>query len=348
MMGLVSATLTPITGQLATSTGPGVLVYRGRTDSPEPIVTSEVLRVAAFGAPAGKGRKLLALGDSWIRFQEENQAIGGDFRRALAGLGYDTDDFDNNNYAYRGWTLAKMAGYKPSDDKYVYARLRKLIKDGTPPLAVLVSGGGNDFVDGAPNSPKWPCGTYAGLGSKLEAILNEQSADPQYNDLALQAFLNDMKGHLTTIVRNLADAGKGADGKQLVPIIVVAYDHPIPDGRAWQPVFTCPWLRPVFARKIYDAPDGVGQGDSSTLMATFITGLNEAYGQVATDLAKTGILVRHVPLTGVLAKHQSANHLDYKAVWKNELHPTKAGFEVLARHLDEEALKPLLAKAAIN
>jgi lysophospholipase L1-like esterase len=342
MMGLVSATLARSEGQLATSTAPGVLVYRGRTPNPEGIVTSNRAKVAALWNLAGERKRLLAFGDSWIRFQDEDQATGGDFRRALAALGYDTDEFDNTNYAYRGRTLAEMAEYKPSDGKYVYARLRELIKVGAPPLAVLVSGGGNDFVDGTHTFPKLNCAKYAGLNSKLEAILKNQSESPQYSEQALKHFLTDMKTHLAAIVSNLAAAGTGANGKQLVPIIVVAYDHPIPDGRAWQPAFTCPWLRPVFARKKYDAPNGVAQSDSSILMATFITRLNEAYGEVATTLASEGILVRHVPLTGVLAKHQSDNGLNYKAVWKNELHPTRAGFDVLARHLDETALKPLL------
>ena len=348
MMGMLSATLARSEGQLAPSTSPGVLVFRGRTPNPEIIVQGQFRALGLFSALPGQGQKLLAFGDSWLRFEEEDHATGGDFRRSLAALGYDTREFDNMDHAHRGRTLAKMAEYKPNDSRSVYARLRDLIKTGAPPLAVLVSGGGNDFVDGTHPFPKLDCAKFAGLNSRLDAVVKKQSESPQHSEQALLDFLADMKKHLTAIVSNLAAAGSGADGKQLVPIIVVAYDHPVPDGRAWRSAFTCPWLRPVFGRKAYSAPDSGGQGDSSSLMSSFITRLNLAYGEVADALSKQGVLVRHVPLTGVLAKYQSAHQLSHQDVWKNELHPTKLGFDVLAQHLHDVALKPLFSEAPVS
>lgn len=344
MMGLMSATLVRDEGQLATSTSPGVLVFRGRAPNPEEIVIWTPPPVGVRKSLPGEGKRLLAFGDSWIRFLEEDRPTGGDFWRALGALGYDTHDFDNTNYAYRGRKLEEMAGYDPKESKYVYARLRKLINAGTPPSAVLVSGGGNDFVDGTYPLPMLDCATYAGLNSKLEGILRKQNESPQYDKKLLNAFLGEMKRHLTTIVSNLAEAGKGPDGKQLVPIVVVAYDYPIPDGRPWKSTLKCPWVRPVFSRKSYDAPNDKGEGESSTLMATFIARLNQAYGEVAVDLTKQGVRVRHVPLTGLLSKYQNDKQLAYDKVWKNELHPTKVGFEVLADYLHEVALKPLFAQ----
>lgn len=342
MMGLMSATLDRGEGQLAPATSPGVLVFRGKTRNPAKIV-NWTPPSADLKFLRGAGKRLLAFGDSWIRFHDETGATGCDFRRSLGALGYDTSDFDNKNYAYRGRQLQVMAEFPPTDNRYVYAQLRKLITDGTPPMAVLVSGGGNDFVDGTDLFPKRDCPRFAGLNSKLEGILKEQNQSPQYDEALLNDFLDDMKGYMTTIVSNLAEAGKGLDGKQLVPIIVVAYDHPIPDGRPFSLLF-CPWLRPVFGRKRYDAPDGKGEGESSTLMATFIDRLNQAYGEVAVELTKQGVWVRHVPLTGLLAKYQTEKQLAYDKVWKNELHPTKDGFDVLAMYLHEQALQPLFAK----
>lgn len=346
MMGLVSATLARSEGQLAPSASPGVLVFRGRTPNPESIVTWKPPALGVLGSLPGQGRKLLAFGDSWMRFKDEDHTTGGDFRRSLGALGYDTDEFDNTKYAYPGWTLAKMAGYKPNDPIYVYARLRKMIEDGNLPLAVLVTGGGNDFVDGTHPLPL-DCAKHAGLNSKLEGILKKQSESPQYSEQLLQAFLGKMKEHLSKIVKDLAAAGTDAQGKQLVPVVVVAYDFPIPDGREWRYPL-CAWLRPVFGRKKYSAPDGMGHGESSDLMATFITRLNLAYAEVADALARDGILVRHVPLIGVLAQHVNDNQLRYEDVWKNELHPTKDGFDVLALHLHEVALKPLFAGAPVS
>lgn len=121
MMGLVSATLARSEGQLAPSTAPGVLVFRGRSPNPRAIVIWRAPELSLFASLPGQGKKLLAFGDSWMRFKEEDQATGGDFRRSLGALGYDTDEFDNVNYAYRGRTLAEMAEYKPNDGKYVSA-----------------------------------------------------------------------------------------------------------------------------------------------------------------------------------------------------------------------------------
>ncbi len=342
MLGMMSATLDRGEGQLAPSTSPGVLVFRGPTPNPEEIVIWTPQTVSVLHSLPGEGKRLLAFGDSWIRFHREKDATGSDFWRSLGALGYDTNDFDNSDYAKEGRQLKEMARYGPREN--VYAQLRKLIKDGTPPLSVLVSGGGNDFVDGTVLLPKFDCPRLAGLNSRLESILKKQNESPQHDEALLNAFLGEMKQYMTTIVSNLAKAGMGLDGKQLVPIIVVAYDYPIPDGTSWDDLYKCPWLMPVFSRKSYGAPNGMGEGESSTLMAMFIARLNKAYGEVAVELTKQGIRVSHVPLTGLLAKYQNDKNLTYKKVWKNELHPTKAGFDVLAMHLHEQALKPLFAK----
>lgn len=344
MMGLMSAILVRNEGQLATSTSPGVLVFRGITPSPVEIVIWTPPWTLARNTLPGEGKKLLAFGDSWVRFLEETDPTGSDFMRSLGALGYDTTDFDNTNYAYRGRKLKEMAGYGPQESKYVYAKLRKLVKAGTPPLAVLVSGGGNDFIDGTFSLPTIDCLKFAGVNAKLEGILKNQNAPPQYDEVLLDEFLDEMKRYMTTIVSNLAEAGKGPDGKQLVPIIVVAYDLPIPDGRPWKSGIKCPWLLPVFARKSYNAPNNKGEGESSTLMAMFIARLNRAYGEVAVELTKQGIWVSHVPLTGLLAKYQNEKQLTYDKVWKNELHPTKDGFDVLAMYLHEQALKHLFVE----
>jgi lysophospholipase L1-like esterase len=341
MLGLMSATLDRSEGQLSTSTSPGVLVFRGPTPQRDEVVI-QTLQTQWAGKPLpGEGRRLLAIGDSWIRFEAEEDATGSDFWRSLGALGYDTSDFDNSDYAKQGRKLEEMSEFGPRES--VYARLRQLIKNGTPPLAVLVSGGGNDFVDGTAFLPKRDCPRLAGLGSRLDNILKKQNESPQYDEKSLDEFLREMKQYMTTIVSNLANAGMGPDGKQLVPIILVAYDYPIPDGRPWDPVFTCPWLMPIFGRKNYSAPDSKGEGESSTLMAMFIARLNQAYGEVADELTKKGIRVSHVPLTGLLAKYQNDNQLTYDMVWKNELHPNKVGFDVLASHLHDVALKPLFA-----
>lgn len=178
------------------------------------------------------------------------------------------------------------------------------------------------------------------MGSQIEAVVKPHSASPQHDEERLKIFLTDMAQRMTTVVNNLAKAARDAGGQQVVPIITVAYDFPIPDGRNFMFGF-CPWLQPVFARQQYFDPDAQGGGDSTRLMAMFIRRLNDTYARVASDLSQQGVLVRHVPLTGQLGQLQTDHKLRFDQVWKNELHPTKVGFAALAQHLHQGALTPL-------
>jgi hypothetical protein len=335
MVGLVAALLGPSQGSLAPSTA-GVVVFRGTTQHPVK-QGAPSWQKATFALGPGKNRRLIGFGDSWLRFQNETSATGSDLMRALADLGYDTRNFAPNDSATQGYRLALMARELPSNGDSIYGSLRELIKAGTPPFAVLLGAGGNDFVDGSVFAVKPYCVPY-GTDSVLDRVLNRKGVTPSYNQQTLDEFLNMMTGHLSFIVTELARAGGGIGSPTQVPIVVHAYDHPTPDGTGYK-MRSCPWLEPNFARKCYTSADLT---ITAGLMSTFIDQLNDAYAHTINTLAGTGIRVTFVRLTGVLAATTEYQQYGFKAVWKNEMHPNKTGFAALAAHLHTHGLMPLV------
>jgi len=338
MVGLVTALVGPSRGGLAPSTA-GVLVFRGTTQHPVEQATPSWQK-AMFAVGPGNNRRLLGFGDSWLRFQDEISATGSDLMRALANLGYDTRNFALNDSAAQGYRLALMAQELPSNGNSIYGSLRKLIKAGTPPFAVLLGAGGNDFIDGG-SVPRWPFCEGTGTDSVLDRVLNPKGALLLHDQQILEEFLTKMKDHLSFIVTELAHAGGGIGSAKQVPIVVHAYDHPFPDGKALFSVM-CPWLQPKFASKGYNTADPADLATTAGLMSTFIDQLNVAYADTINTLAGAGIRVTFVRLTGVLAATDEYQNGGIRAVWKNEMHPNKTGFAALAAHLHTHGLVPYM------
>ena len=175
----------------------------------------------------------------------------------------------------------------------------------------------------------------------LDRILNLKGALTLHNQQILDEFLDEMNGHLSLIVTELARAGGGIGSAKQVPIVVHAYDHPFPDGETYM-FGMCPWLEPKFTRKGYNTADPADLTTAAGLMSTFIDQLNDAYADTINTLAGTGIRVTFVRLTGVLAATTEYKQFGFKAVWKNEMHPNKTGFAALAAHLHTYGLMPLV------
>jgi len=247
-------------------------------------------------------------------------------------LGYDTKTFAM--YSVRGRKLSSMSKDKPQDANTVYGAIRKMVKDGKPPLAVLLGGGGNDFVDGKTPAVRSFCDTTVGVGSALESVL-VKSMPEGYDKVGLANFVAKMQTHLNACIERLAEACTDASGNQVATIVVHAYDHPIPDGRALDTIW-CPWMNPVFDRKGYTLVE------STKLMKTFIDALNCGYECVVNNQKKNEVLVNFVRLTGQLESAWSAKGGTYESMWGNEMHPSKEGFAVLAKHIHNEVLETLI------
>jgi deferrochelatase/peroxidase EfeB len=346
MVGLLSAVLDHPLATPGPSPAAGVLYFSGQTGGElRQSKGKSIESVSAFRALdtvgqtedlPGQGQVLMAFGDSWMRFQAAPKP-GYDFMRALQDLGYDTSSFVA--YAAQGALLNDMSKADPQDGKTIYGALRRAVAAKQAlPLAVLLDGGGNDFTAG--ETHPLDC-SKSGLHSPLDQSLCDKGTLPPIDGLALGRFLGNMTDCLGYIVRELAKASSGR-----VPVIVVAYDHPFPDGKPFG--LLCPWLAPTFTRKHFDPPNK-RQCDpaAATLMATFIDRLNDAYGTLIDALRKDeGIDVRLVRLTGVLASTAAFQQGGHQAVWYNELHPNVVGYTALAKYLHDQALQGLIAAAA--
>jgi hypothetical protein len=113
-----------------------------------------------------------------------------------------------------------------------------------------------------------------------------------------------------------------------IPILIHGYDYPVPDGRGflggWW-ILPGPWLEPGFRQKGYAV-----LADRVPLAAALIDRLN---AMLATVVAMPEFShVTHVDLRGTLSGQPG----DYKQWWDNELHPTSAGFKLVAAAIDNE------------
>ena len=308
---------------------PGVLYLEGRM--PAPALAQDTAKAAATAAaPTARLRaldtrllhstrwtlerapqgKLLGWGDSWIfNLANGNRSLG----EALAALGYDTTGFQALSEA--GRTLAEMANEPVDTTKAgsVWGVIQRALvaADDTRqptrlPLAILVSGGGNDVHQRLKlGEPKPLC-----------AMLNDASAgQPVFNALKDSFIQTRIAGDLRTVLHNLTRVTQGR-----IPVLVQGYDFPIPDGRRHSLLFG-PWLKPCITDQHGHDPLTAGRA----IMHALITALNQQIATVVAEFA--GHNVHHADLTGVLG---SAN---YKDDWANELHPTDAGFTALATKL---------------
>lgn len=111
-------------------------------------------------------------------------------------------------------------------------------------------------------------------------------------------------------------------------IVMHGYANPVPDGRAVinAPLgfkFFGPWLRPAFAMKGYE------RWETTEPFAAKLLG---DYNALLAKIAKSsGSWFHYVDTRPAVARNQ----------WANELHPTNAGFEAVARKIHNDVLRHL-------
>ena len=121
-------------------------------------------------------------------------------------------------------------------------------------------------------------------------------------------------------------------GKEL-PILLHGYGYPVPDGRGflggWG-FLPGPWLEPGFRRKGYDPRQQVELQKMTGLMKDLIDRFNTLLAGIAGSSNLKH--VTHVDLRSILSNELPKK---YKHDWGNELHPTKDGYEAVARVMDQ-------------
>ncbi|HMN71560.1 MAG TPA: GDSL-type esterase/lipase family protein [Rhodoblastus sp.] len=257
-----------------------------------PAVRRPVASARHFTAAAASDgtTPILVIGDSWL----SDTAPYPSLRGALAERGY-VDVFDQD-FASLGRFLRDMADSAALDQ---IARFFDNIGPGeASPACIVLGGGGNDVCQPVSNIPLTALYrmTLDHGGQSGETLIEEQVAK----------FIDDeLHGYLATVVEKLQQMTD-------IPILIHAYDHPIPNGSGFW--LGGPWLKPIFDyRHMSDL------ATNTSVMKALIDRLNGAAARVAAANAQK---VTHVNLTGTLAKDAG--------LWSNELHPTRDGYALLA------------------
>ena len=172
---------------------------------------------------------LVAGGDSWFDYL---------FHDVLKLL-HDKHGYIVESTAHAGESIEHMA-YAGGQSEGIQRCLETVAAHGVAPLAVLLSGGGDDMAgkefgmllnNATSRSSGWNATILDGL---IEQRIN----------LAYKIFIAQIN-HLCTETFD-----------KIVPIIVHGYDYPVPDGRGvlggWW-ILPGPWLKPGFDEKLYTA-----------------------------------------------------------------------------------------------
>ena len=153
--------------------------------------------------------------------------------KSLRALGYtDIASSDPNfAFAYAGRTLSQMA------NEFNLKDVTNYIADHPEIKALIVGGGGNDVVSG-----------YHKEDVPLYKMLRPRGdGAPALDDGQVSAFIDHkLADHYNAILTALTESTRA-------PIILHAYDHPIPDGRGDNILGheIGPWLYPYFIYRGY-------------------------------------------------------------------------------------------------
>jgi lysophospholipase L1-like esterase len=252
----------------------------------------EALRRA--GPPPGL---LVAEGDSWFDYP---------FFDVLEEL-EDGFEYRVEAVAHRGDRVEGMA-YDPTQLEGLWRLMQKLARDKREPKAILLSGGGNDIA-----------------GEEFSILLNHKRSNlPVLNEHILTGLFDErLRAALVTLTQAVTELSMAAF-KTLIPIVMHGYDYPVPDGRGyiggWW-LLPGPWLEPGFRLKGYEQ-----MAERIGVMETLIDRFNTTLQNVA-----GGPGLEHVTYLNLRGTLSNTWPRTYRKWWNDELHPTEAGFQAIAR-----------------
>ncbi len=257
---------------------------------------AHVLAVAGEGSSG----QIIAEGDSWFDYPWND----------VIELLEDDYAFEVESVAHKGDTVENMA-YGVGQLEELTRRLEKLLRQGRPPQALLLSGGGNDIA-----------------GDEFGMLLDHASSPGGgLNQRVLTGVIDErVRFAFTTIIAAITQICE-TKLTQKIPIIIHGYDYPVPDGRGffggWG-FLPGPWLEPGFRVKGY-----LEMQQRSPIMRELIDRFNGMLEELAAEPEFEH--VRHVDLRGTLSNEAGS----YKEWWANELHPTGEGFSAVTKKLVE-------------
>lgn len=242
---------------------------------------------------------IVAQGDSWFAYPRYNVLKYLEWKHG----------FRVESTAHNGEWLETMA-YDEDQLSDLALTLKRVADQGRKPRAILLSGGGNDIA-----------------GIQLTMLLTHRQSGQKAVDavMAQQMLAVRLRRDMATLIIATKALSKTYFNDPDIPIFIHGYDRPVPDGRGFLGGFWFlpgPWLRPSFDMKGYDHSSADEQA-ATDAMAELIGRYNDTLERLATSGVKN---VYYIKVIGTLH-----NDGTYKKDWGNELHPTKSGFETVAR-----------------
>jgi hypothetical protein len=265
-----------------------------KPEHPDRVSNTESLASVSFANDAVRQSVgvLVAEGDSWFDYPFY------DILRILE----DEYGYDIESVAHKGDAIEEMA-YGGGQLEELTRSIEKILRLGMQsPVAILLSGGGNDVAGHA-------FGTILNHVDSAMAGLNSKIVDGIIDERIRYAYI--------TIISAITEVCMHKLGKP-IPILIHGYDHPVPDGRGFLGGFKLlpgPWLEPGFREKGFDKLT-----ERTLLAAELIDRLNVMLEEVAS-------LTRFSHVHYIDLRNTLSNGADYQDLWENELHPSKVGFE---------------------
>lgn len=269
-------------------------------------------RRAAEPNVRGRGIPLVAEGDSWFDFRITRDVIDW--------LEKDYN-YDIANVAQAGACVYEMAYGDDNDqmgdfferDPSQLAEVVRLIREKRP-RAVLLSGAGNDFV-----------------GPEFIMLLHHALAKPTgVNELVAKGlFENEIEPAYRRVIATVKDAAR-REGLGDIPILVHGYDYAFPDNRPAANLLIKkigPWMAPSFELKGY--PRDLEKRRAH--VRGLIDRIYDMHKRIARDFTNVHI----VDVRGALPSQGD---------WHDELHPSREGFQKVAR-LFHQTLQKVLPRA---
>lgn len=245
-------------------------------------------------ARSGSAGVLIAEGDSWFDYP---------FHDVLQNL-EDLHGYDVESVAHKGEAVEEMA-YNGGQLEELTRRLEKVLRRGTRPRAILISGGGNDVV-----------------GDEFPMMLNHaMSASPGINQQVMRGVVDERVAQAYVVILNAITRVCEVKLGERLPILMHGYDYAVADGRGYLGgwwFLPGPWMEPGFRRKAYSE-----RAQRIEIVRQLIDHLNDMLIRI--PALPEFSHVRHVDIRNTLPN----NPEDYMDWWDNELHPTPRGFEAV-------------------
>ncbi len=238
---------------------------------------------------------LVAEGDSWFALPSF------DLLDRLREQGYEIHSVANH-----GDTIESMAYSRDQLDQFCDC----LVAVPNAPLAVLLSGGGNDLA-----------------GDRFALLLRPKGSGTSGLDIDIVAqVMTRIKNAYEAIIARITECCEavGFNDSNPVHILIHGYAYPVPDGRGYGGWFFLPgpWLKPAL--------EAQGYTDTEE-MHKIVKGLIDQL---------------HITLEGVAEPHAHIHHLDIrecltgsdnpKAMWSDEMHPSRDGFRRIGAVFDQK------------